>query len=106
MSRKKGFKVQGSVQGFRVLGCVCWGQIGKVTARFASDGHLSRHFQVGTRAALGEFESLEGRGFRQHSREPNVQQRNVLSVQVEECQAFVTRSQNRFARLEEQPAVA
>ena len=56
-------------------------------------------------AAVGETESLEARGLQAALKEAErAAKERPLAVQVEECQAFIKRSQNRLARLEEQRA--
>ena len=52
-------------------------------------------------AALGETESLEARGLQAALKEAErAAKERPLAIQVEECQAFIKRSQNRLARLE------
>ena len=55
--------------------------------------------------ALGETESAEARGLQAALKgaERSAKER-PLAIQVEECQAFIKRSQNRIARLEEERA--
>ena len=55
--------------------------------------------------ALGETESVEDRGLQAALKgaERSAKER-PLAIQVEECQAFIKRSQNRIARLEEERA--
>ena len=55
--------------------------------------------------ALGETESAEARGLQAALKgaERSAKERH-LAIQVEECQAFIKRSQNRIARLEEERA--